>query len=149
MPENRPHASFFISLIWLLGKFILKYKSDSPEEYENKLWQEPRWHRKNKIKSRLTSNSNTCGNILECYQLAKGTCTTIEAWMCVKSTKFSSSKRQCSEVLSISERNFVSCREQDIFVYWHRIRNLTIKFSINCRGFTIHIVTVFYVIIFK
>ena len=36
-----------------------------------------------KTKSTLASNSDRCDNVLECYQLAKGTCTTIEVRICV------------------------------------------------------------------
>ena len=39
-----------------------------------------------------TSSSNRCDNALECYQLPKGTCTTTEVRMCVKSTRVSNSE---------------------------------------------------------
>ena len=45
------------------------------------------------MKATVASNSDRCDNALECYQLAKGTCTTIEVRMRVKSTRVSNSER--------------------------------------------------------
>ena len=41
----------------------------------------------------LALNSDKCDNALECYQLAKGACTTIEVRMFVKSTQVLNSER--------------------------------------------------------